>query len=113
MSESNVELYRRWFEAYNARDFEAFIAYCDPSIEFHSTFAAVSGTVYHGHDGLRKYFRDADVWDEIRGEPEAYFDLGEYSLAFVLFHGRTAQRRGGRDAAHRAGQVAQRPNRLL
>ncbi len=87
MSERNVELMRRMFEAFNARDVEAFIASCDPSIEFHPLFAAVSGAV-HGHDDLPRYFRDlADAWNELRGEPEAYFDLGERTLTFVLFHG--------------------------
>jgi hypothetical protein len=46
--------------------------------------------VYHGHDGLRDYYRDlADAWgDEIRIEPEAYFDLGEHTLAFNVLYGR-------------------------
>jgi hypothetical protein len=53
-------------------------------------FAAVGGAVYHGHDGLRDYYRDlADAWgDDIRIEPAAYFDLGEYTLAFNVLHGR-------------------------
>jgi ketosteroid isomerase-like protein len=54
MSESKVELLHRFYEAFNARDIEALIACCDPSIEFHSTFAAVGGGVYHGHDGMRE-----------------------------------------------------------
>ena len=39
MSERNVELTRRVVEAFNARDIEAIIAYCDPSIEYHSVLA--------------------------------------------------------------------------
>jgi hypothetical protein len=32
------------------------------------------------------------VWgDEIRAEPEAYFDLGEHTVAFYLLHGRGVQ----------------------
>ena len=53
MSQENVELHRRAIQAFNARDIEAFIAYCDPGIEWHSTFAAVGGAIYHGHDGIR------------------------------------------------------------
>jgi ketosteroid isomerase-like protein len=57
----------------------------------------VSGAVY-GHDDLPRYFRDlADAWDEIRGEPEAYLDLGEHTLTFVLFHGR--RRHSGAEVA--------------
>jgi ketosteroid isomerase-like protein len=90
MSERNVELLRRAIEAYNARDLETFIAYFDPSSEVRSAFAEVGGGVYHGHAGLRGLFRDLeDAWgDEIRIEPEAYFDLGESTLVFSVLHGR-------------------------
>ena len=56
-------------------------------------FAAVGGAVYHGQDGLRRFFRETrDAWgDEIRIEPEAYFDLGESTLAFLLLHGHGRQ----------------------
>ena len=93
MSRENVELHRRAVEAFNAHEVEAFIALCDPSIEGHSVFAAVGGAVYHGHDGLRRFFRDVeDAWgDEIRMEPEAYFDLGESTLTFLLLHGHGRQ----------------------
>ena len=89
MSQANVELHRRNVELWHARDFEAFIATCDPSIEFHTEFSAVGGG-YHGHDGLRKFLRDfEDAWgDAIRLEPEAYFDLGEHTLMFGNLHGR-------------------------
>jgi hypothetical protein len=90
MSERNVELHRSLIQAFNERDIDAYIALTDPSIEFHSHFAAVGGAVYHGHDGMRRWQRDLEeAWgDEIRIEPEAYFDLGEHTLAFNVLHGR-------------------------
>jgi ketosteroid isomerase-like protein len=90
MSERNVELVRRFNGAFNARDIDAAIACCDPNIEFHSAFATVGGAIYNGHDGLRRWQRDyEDAWgDGIRIEPEAYFDLGEHTLAFGMLHGR-------------------------
>jgi len=93
MSQENVELHRRTYEAFNARDVERFIGLCDPGIEFHSTFAAVGGAVYRGHAGLRRWHRDlSDAWgDDIRVEPEAYFDLGDLTLAFHVLHGRGRQ----------------------
>ena len=57
MSQENVELHRHNVDVWHARDFEAFIATCDPSIEFHTEFSAVGGG-YHGHDGLRTFLRD-------------------------------------------------------
>ncbi len=90
MSEREVELTRLVTEAYNVRDIEALIAHCDSSIEFHAAWAAGAPTVYHGHDGLRRWHRDLeDAWgEEIRLEPEALFDLGESLLAFYVVHAR-------------------------
>jgi hypothetical protein len=92
VSERNVELTRHVVEAFNARDIEAMIAYCDPSGEFHSTHAAVGG-VYHGHDGMRSWQRDfEDAWgEEIRLEPVAYSDLCQDTLLFHVLHGRGRQ----------------------
>jgi ketosteroid isomerase-like protein len=93
VSEQNIELLRGFTEAYNARDEEALISYCDPSIEAHSAFATVGDTVYHGHAGVRRIFRDMEeAWGkDIRSEPEAYFDLGDHTLSFGVFRGRGRQ----------------------
>ena len=106
MSAQNVELHRRLFEAFNARDIEAMIAYCDPQTEFHPMSAAVGGTVYHGHEGMRKWHRDLEeAWgDSIRVEPEAYFDLGEQTLVFYVSHARG--RESGAEVTMPQAQVA-------
>jgi hypothetical protein len=117
MSEGNVELARRSAAAFNARDIEAFIAYCDPSIELHSAlasaFEAVGGAVYHGHDGLRRWHRDADevFGDEVRAEPEAYFDLGEHTLTFAVLHARG--RHSGAEVGMPVATVARWHNGLM
>ena len=89
MSGENVELHRRGIAAYNGRDVEALIELCDPNIEF-ETEMAVGSSVYHGHDGMRRWHRDLeDAWGEhIRIEPEAFFDLGDQTLLFYVLHGR-------------------------
>jgi ketosteroid isomerase-like protein len=90
MAEHNVELYRRLVAAFNARDLDAMLVLIDPNCEWHSAFAGVFGGVYHGHEGLRMWHRDLEEsWgDKIRVEPDAYFDLGEHTLAFSVLHGR-------------------------
>ena len=90
---SNVVLQHRLIEAFNARDIEAYIGLCDPEVEVHSTFAAVGGTAYRGHEGVRRWWRDLeDAWGgKIRIEPEVYFDLDEHTLAFYQLHGRGRQ----------------------
>jgi ketosteroid isomerase-like protein len=91
MSARDIELLRRFDEAFNARDIEALIALFDPDIELHSAFAAVGGAIYHGHDEMRRWHRDLqETWGEdIHVEPEVYFDLGgEHTLTFYLYHAR-------------------------
>jgi len=104
MSQENVDLHRRSVEAFNTRDVEKFIVFCDPQIELYSTVTVPGGTAYHGHDGVRKWHRDlADGWgDELRVEPEAYFDLGEHTISFHVLHGRGRQSGAdvGMSAAH-------------
>jgi hypothetical protein len=104
VSEEDIELQRRLTDAFNSRDIDAFIALCDPNVEVHSTFTEL-GAVYHGHDGVRRWHHDfEDAWEEnIRLEVQAYFDLGEYTLLFSVWHGRGRQ--SGVDAALPAAQV--------
>jgi SnoaL-like domain len=90
MSNRNVELTRGFVAAFNARDIEAMIAYCDSSVELHSALAVGGEFVYREHDHLRSWQRELEeAWgDEIRADPEAYFDLGESTLCFYTLHGR-------------------------
>jgi ketosteroid isomerase-like protein len=83
----NIELHRRAVAAFNTRDVEQFIAFCDPEIEVHS---AVTATVYHGHDGVRRWHRDLSeaFGGEVQAEPEAYFDLDEHTITFHVLRGR-------------------------
>jgi hypothetical protein len=83
MSGDNVELHRRANAAFNARDIEAYVAYGDPQIELHSAVTVPGGTIYYGHDGVRRWHRDiADAFgDGIRVEPQAYFERGEHTIS--------------------------------
>ena len=113
MSENDVEIARAFTDAFNAHDVEALIACCHPDVEFHSTFAAVGGTVYHGHDGMREWHRDLEeAWEnEISSEPEALFDLGEHLLTFTVLHGRG--KRSGAEAVLRVAAVTRSRDGLL
>jgi len=111
--EKNVELHRRSAEAFNTRDVDAFIAFCDPQIELHSTVTVPGGAVYRGHDGVRRWHRDLeDAWgDELRVEPEAYFDLGEHTITFHVLHGRGRQ--SGADVAMPAAHLCRWRDALI
>ena len=93
MSQENVEVVRVFTKAFNAGDIDAVVACCDPKVEFQSTFAAVGGGVYHGHDGVRKWYRDLEeIWGaEIRSDLETLFDVGQNMLVFTVLGGRGQQ----------------------
>jgi ketosteroid isomerase-like protein len=113
VSKQNVDLLRRVIDAYNARDIDALIACSDPKIELRPAFAGpVSGAIYRGHDGLRMWQRDSeDAWEEIRGEPEAYFDLGDHTLAFWMLRGKGRQ--SGAEVAMPSAVVARSRDGLV
>jgi hypothetical protein len=101
----NVDLHRRVNAAIQALDREALLAVCDPAIEVHSIFAVVGGAVYHGPEGARRWLADLeDAWVEFRIDEEAYFNVGEHTLAYIVLHGRGRQ--SGAEAVMPYTQVA-------
>jgi ketosteroid isomerase-like protein len=93
MSQGGVEVVRAFTEAFNAGDIDGVVACCDSNVEFHSTFAAVGGGVYHGHDGIRKWYRDLrEIWgEELHSDLETLFEVGENMLVFTVLRGRGQQ----------------------
>jgi ketosteroid isomerase-like protein len=52
MSQENLELARRAYAAFQAGDFDEWVSYFDPEVEFSQT--AMEGT-FRGHEGLREW----------------------------------------------------------
>jgi ketosteroid isomerase-like protein len=91
VSEANVDLARRAFDAFAARDAAAVLEVMDEEVEFLPVTANLTtgGVPYRGHDGMRRYFDDVGrVWDELRVYPSEYRDLGETVVALGRIHGR-------------------------
>ena len=95
MSQENVEAVKRGLDAYNRRDVEALLEEADPEVEWHpALLAPLEGepTVYRGHEGIRKFFRDVDdVLAEIKVEYSDIRDLGDRVLAIGRLHTRGNQ----------------------
>ena len=106
MSQDNVETVRRCYSLWESREWSAIPQLFDPKIEIDLSRNVFNPDVYHGHDGVRKWHREfRDVWgDEFRVEPEAYFDFGDQTLAFIVARGRGKQ--SGAEVAMPAAQVA-------
>jgi ketosteroid isomerase-like protein len=74
-------LVERLFDAFAARDVDALLDVMDPEIEFFGPTATVlnEGKCYRGHDGMRRYFNDADaLWAELELEPVKYREVGNH-----------------------------------
>jgi ketosteroid isomerase-like protein len=91
MSGENVERFRRAYEAFNRRDLDAFVDFCDPEVEFVSLIAESEGQVYRGHEGVRQFWRQQDeAFDSISAEIEQITEHGDRMIIGLCFraHGR-------------------------
>ncbi|MEO6496184.1 MAG: nuclear transport factor 2 family protein [Solirubrobacteraceae bacterium] len=79
MSQENVELINRGHDAFNRRDFDAFLALHDPAVEFLPYEVSVQGgDPYRGHDGVRSWWRSSlEVLPDLRVESYEVRDLGD------------------------------------
>jgi ketosteroid isomerase-like protein len=93
MSRGNVEIVRRVFDAEARRDAATALSLYDQEVEFdtsHGTFGDLAGRrLYHGHDGLRTWFRDwYEAWESIHEEIEELIDAGDEVVSVVTIRGR-------------------------
>src|SRR6266542_3314292 len=82
MSQENVEVIRRSYEAFNARDWDRTIELWDSDGEWKPAMAAaVEGKVYRGHAEIRRYYDDLlESFAEVRAEDPEFRDLGDRVL---------------------------------
>src|SRR5215212_8416931 len=85
MSQENVELVRRNFDAYSRRDMGAYLETVSESIRFRSRFSAMDNRGFRGHEGVRRYFVELDdAWQRYEMALERLVDTGPKVVA--LFH---------------------------
>jgi ketosteroid isomerase-like protein len=93
MSEENVEIVRRVYDAAARRDAESVLAAYDPLIEWdvsRSPMARLVGEgVYVGYDGLRKFFTAYhEAWESVKYEAEELIDAGDDVISVDKERGR-------------------------
>jgi ketosteroid isomerase-like protein len=78
MSQENVEILSRLFEAFNSEDIEHILTFAHPDLEIEvPPEISAEPDTYRGHDGMRRYFQSfQDAMNEIRFLPERFWDLG-------------------------------------
>jgi ketosteroid isomerase-like protein len=88
MSQENVEVVRRVYEAAARRDSVSVFALYDPDVELDATRMGVGDLgIYHGHEGLRRLFGEfREVWGEIKFDYEELIDAGKQVISVVTRH---------------------------
>src|SRR5215207_1868612 len=92
MSEENVEVVRRAYEAFNRGDLDAMDAYFAPTFEYVAS-GAVPGTggVYRGLEGFREFLGWLGEFSSARGEINELIDAGDRVLVGWTIRGRGKQ----------------------
>ena len=97
MSQQNVELVRRVYDAAARRDTPTILALYDPDVELDPSRLGIAGIsagatdgVYHGHEGLRAFFGQwHEAWGDIDYSFEELIDADdEHVIAIVDRHAR-------------------------
>ena len=89
MSEENVEVVRRAFDAYHREGLDGMLRYLDPEIEWTTTGAFLEAATYRGHEGVRRYLGAMiDEFDDLRNTPEEFIDAGEQVVVTTRASGR-------------------------
>ena len=84
MSKENVEIVRDLLEAFRRRDHERAFDFYDPHIVWeHHDDSQLSG-VYHGHEGVRSYWREwLSAWRDLQFEIQDVRDTGDEVVALI------------------------------
>jgi ketosteroid isomerase-like protein len=92
------------FAAFAERDVERVLELIDPEMEFSAVTADLAGRAepYHGHQGMKEYFRDvAMLWDDLRLNPREFREVGDG----ILVTGRVTARSPSRIVEGSTGWV--------
>jgi ketosteroid isomerase-like protein len=78
VSQGNVDVVGRSFEAFNARDVNELVSLSTPDCEWLPFRAQLEGIVYRGHEGVRRFVSDIeDDWEVYQVDPLEFHDRGE------------------------------------
>jgi ketosteroid isomerase-like protein len=90
MSQENVEIVRRSFEAFAREGPEAVVDFWDPDIELWMPSGLIQGGgTYRGQAEVLDWMRDwAEAWEEIDYTAEDFTGAGDTVVVSVLYDGR-------------------------
>ena len=84
VSEENMEIVRRAWEAIDRRDNKSLFELYDPNIVWHSHYGPISGS-YHGHEGVRQFFREwTEALESFRAQAREFIGTGDFVVVDVV-----------------------------
>jgi ketosteroid isomerase-like protein len=91
MSQENVDLVYRWYDAFRRHDNEACVRDSAPDVEIVSYLLGVEGTVFKGHAGMRRYIDQVfAVFPDWHARVVGTTDHGDTVIAEIRMAGRGA-----------------------
>jgi ketosteroid isomerase-like protein len=83
-SEQHLRLLRRFSDAFNRHDLDAFLRCCDQEVEIVSGGVLIGTPTYRGREGVEQFFRDTAVaWEELQLEARDVVPIGADTLVIV------------------------------
>jgi uncharacterized protein len=84
MSQENLDVVRRAYEAMNAGDMGAFLGLLSRDVEWKAAKEGTDPGTYSGHTGVGRFYDTRlEVWDQLHQQPDQLIDRGESVVAVV------------------------------
>jgi uncharacterized protein len=92
MSQENVEIARRGYEAFARRDLDAVFELFDPAIEAHDPPEMPDAAIHRGHDAVRRDWEQTyELFEDFTIEVEETLDCGDDVVVFLRYRGRGSE----------------------
>ena len=89
MSQENVDLARRGYEAFARGDLDAALELMHPEIEAHDPPEVPDAAIYRGREAVRRdWEQTSDLFEDFSIDVEEIFDRGDEVVVFLRFRGR-------------------------
>jgi ketosteroid isomerase-like protein len=89
MSQENIDMLRRGYEAFARRNLDAALGMMDPEIEAHDAPEAPDAAGHHGRQAVRRDWEQMfALFEDFTIDIEEIFDAGEELLVFLRLSGR-------------------------
>ena len=112
MSQENVEIVRRVYEAFSSRNFDAIAELGHPDVEWRPYLSDLGGEPVRGIAAVQGYLESlAADWDELQVEAEEFREVGNNVLVFVRTWAR-GRESGAQTEIHAAHVVTLRDGKV-